>query len=418
MYRFTCTLLALFLLASSAWADKKITVGQLEDLLHTMQRDKKSDVEVATALKQLELSEELTRERMNSIVPLAPGPYSTEQIYVLEAQSADLIPPPSDLPATPAPDAAALKAILARAADYVAHSYDQLPQLAANRTTLRFQDNVETVGQSSGVVGSVTEVDTSSPGFAPRAYFVHYINSADSSVAFNRGAEKLPPPNPKIRWGANRMIALETPDPSLGAVFQEAAQSASIQWLRWELIHGKPAAVFSFSVSAKHSRLDVKVCCFPKIDQQGTATFYTATSAAALRRRYHHGGRRRCWRLADHHRLARLPRHHPLPRRALHRPRFRRRGPHDHNGRVQTQRRRSPGRHPRGLRPGDGGRAHPHPPRQDHRQHSRRPRRRLRRGLLHHAPHLLHLRVQRLSHRRQLTFIELVLQLQLDASCG
>ncbi|MGA7256933.1 MAG: hypothetical protein WBX09_09835, partial [Terracidiphilus sp.] len=123
---------------------------------------------------------------------------------------------------------------------------------------------------------------TSSPGFAPRAYFVHYINSADSSVAFNRGAEKLPPPNPKIRWGANRMIALETPDPSLGAVFQEAAQSASIQWLRWELIHGKPAAVFSFSVSAKHSRLDVKVCCFPKIDQQGTATFYTATSAAAL----------------------------------------------------------------------------------------------------------------------------------------
>ncbi|MGA9426978.1 MAG: hypothetical protein WBV33_18015, partial [Terracidiphilus sp.] len=205
-----------------------------------------------------------------------------EQIYVLEAQSADLIPPPSDLPATPAPDAAALKAILARAAGYVAHSYDQLPQLAANRTTLRFQDNVETVGQSSGVVGSVTEVDTSSPGFAPRAYFVHYINSADSSVAFNRGAEKLPPPNPKIRWGANRMIALETPDPSLGAVFQEAAQSASIQWLRWELIHGKPAAVFSFSVSAKHSRLDVKVCCFPKIDQQGTATFYTATSAAAL----------------------------------------------------------------------------------------------------------------------------------------
>jgi hypothetical protein len=282
MNRFTSIFLALFLLATPVCFAKTITVGQLEDLLRSMQRDKKSDVEVATALKQLDLSEELTRERMNSLVPLAPGPYSTEQIYVLEAQSADLVPPPSDLPATPAPDAAAQKAILTRAADYVAHSYNSLPQLAANRTSLRFQDNVDVVGQSSGIVGSVTEVDTSSPGYVPRAYFLHYINSTETPVAFERGAEKLPPADPKIRWGANKMVALQTPDPSLGTVFQEAEQSGSIRWLRWELINGKPAAVFSFSVPRKRSRLDVKVCCFPKIDQQGTAYFYTATTGQAF----------------------------------------------------------------------------------------------------------------------------------------
>ncbi|HTX75905.1 MAG TPA: hypothetical protein VMD29_06840, partial [Terracidiphilus sp.] len=101
MNRFTWSILGLFLLASPVWADKNITVGQLEDLVRTMQRDKKTDTEVATALKQVELSEELTRARMNDLIPLVPGPFSTEQIYVLEARSADLIPPPSDLPATP-----------------------------------------------------------------------------------------------------------------------------------------------------------------------------------------------------------------------------------------------------------------------------------------------------------------------------
>ncbi|HWE83447.1 MAG TPA: hypothetical protein VG267_00780 [Terracidiphilus sp.] len=284
MNRFTWSLLAIFLLASPAWADKKITVGQLEDLLRSMQRDKKADVDVATALKQVELSEELTRARMNSIIPLVPGPFSTEQIYILEARSADLIPPPSDLPATPAPDPAAEKAILSRTVDYVAHVYDQLPTLAATRTTLRFQDNYNAVGQSSGIVGSATEVDTVSPGSLASHHdsYVRYINSTESAVIFEHGSQKFQPADANIRWGANKMIALQTADPSLGTVFKEAQASASIQWLRWELINGKPAAVFSFSVPRKNSRLDVKVCCFPKIDQQGVAHFYTPSTASAF----------------------------------------------------------------------------------------------------------------------------------------
>lgn len=282
MNRFSRALIAFFLLTSAAWADKKITVGQLEDLLRTMQHDKKTDTEVATALKQIELSEELTRARMNALIPMAPGPYSTEQIYVLEARSADLIPPPSDLPATPAPDANAQKAILARAAEYVSHTYDQLPQLLALRTTLRFQDNLSAVVESSGVVGSATEVDTATPGFEARRDYVRYINSSQSAVTLERGTEKLSPDNSKTPWGANKMIALQSPDPSLNTVFAEAQASGSIQWLRWELINGRAAAVFSFAVPRRSSRLNVKVCCFPKIDQQGVAHFYTSTTGSAF----------------------------------------------------------------------------------------------------------------------------------------
>jgi hypothetical protein len=270
-----------FIFVPSAWADRKITVAQLEELLRSMQKEKKADVDFATALKQVELSEQLTRITMNRVVQLAPGPQTTEQIYVLEARSATLPPPPSDLPSTPAPDSAATQAILAKASNYVARVYSALPSLAANRTTLRFQDNVEAVGPSSGITGSATEVVTSA-GFSNAASFVHYINSSASRMVLEHGAEKPSAEIDKTKWGANKMIAIQSRDPSLAQVFEAAQQSASLQFLRWELINGKPAAVFSFAVPQKASNLDLKVCCFPKIDQQGIAHFYNSSTAAAF----------------------------------------------------------------------------------------------------------------------------------------
>jgi hypothetical protein len=280
MKRFGWVLL-LFVAAMPAWAAKKITVGQLQDLLRSMQQDKKSDADVATALKQIELSEELTRSAMNSLVRYVPGPRSTEQIYVLEARSADLIPPPSDLPNTPPPDAAGQQGILAKAAAYVTGRYEKLPSLTATRTTLRFQDNVDAISSSSGIGGSAKDVVTNS-GFSNPAAFVHYINATQAQVAIQHGAERLPAETTKIPWGANTMIALQEPDPNLGAIFRQAQEANSIKWLRWETVNGKQAAVYSFAVPKKDSRLALNVCCFPALKQAGIATFYTATTAATL----------------------------------------------------------------------------------------------------------------------------------------
>ncbi len=280
MKRFVLLLLILSA-ASPAWCAKKITVGQLEDLLHSMQQDKKTDADVATALKQIELSEELTRATMNTLLRYVPGPLSTQQIYVLETSSADLIPPAADLPSTPAPDAAAQQAILLRAGAYVTRTYLKLPPLRATRTALRFQDNVEAVAASSGLQGGAKDVVTSS-GFSNPVAFVHFINSAETQVVSENGAEKQPGEKDKTPWGANKMIALQEPPPSLGVVFPEALAAGSIKWLRWELVNGRQAAVYSFAVENAKSQLTVNVCCFPKVKQAGIATFYTATSAGAL----------------------------------------------------------------------------------------------------------------------------------------
>jgi hypothetical protein len=164
--------LVLVLAATPAWCAKKVTVAELKDTLATMHHDNKSDADVANALKQLELSEQLTRETMNGLIADVPGPLTTEQIYVLEARSALLPPPPADVPTAAAPDAAAQKAMLDKTADYVSKNYGQLPALSATKTTIRFQDNVEAAAPSSGLHGSASDVSTGS-GFVSPFQFIH-----------------------------------------------------------------------------------------------------------------------------------------------------------------------------------------------------------------------------------------------------
>ncbi|MGA3135703.1 MAG: hypothetical protein ABSC88_06895 [Terracidiphilus sp.] len=275
-------ILAILMLASPAWAARKITVGQLEDLLRSLQQENKIDVDVAAQLKQIELTEELTRKAMNGMVKYVPGPLSTEQIYVLEARSADLIPPASDLPATTAPDAAARQTILARAEAYVTKTYEQLPSLTATKATLRFQDNMEAIASCSGMVGCAKEYVDAPPGYSNPASSVHYISAAVAPVESEHGAEKLTPEKDKTTWGANRMIALREPDPSLGVIFQEAQAVGSIQWLRWELVNDRQVAVYSFAVPRATAHLTVDICCFPNINQTGIARFYNPLTANTI----------------------------------------------------------------------------------------------------------------------------------------
>ena len=65
MKRFIC-ILALASAALPAWSARKITIAELTDMLKTMHEQQKTDADVATALKQIQLSELLDRNTMNS----------------------------------------------------------------------------------------------------------------------------------------------------------------------------------------------------------------------------------------------------------------------------------------------------------------------------------------------------------------
>ena len=281
MKRLVC-MVALLCLTLPCWsAARKITVTQLQDTLQSLQNAKKSDAEVADTLKQLELTEELTRPVMNSLAGSLPGQLSTEQIYVLEARSAMLAPPAADLPATAAPDAATQQALLAKTASYTGATYDKLPHLSVQRTTLRFQDNMEALAQSSGQTGSAKDA-TMGTGFVPPNHYVRYIGSTDTTIGMDQGVERLPAD--KTKWGANRMVALMEPYPSLTQVFREASDAGTLKWVRWETVNGKPAAVFSYQVPRKKAHLAINVCCFPELDQAGIMHLASASPGAAGQR--------------------------------------------------------------------------------------------------------------------------------------
>lgn len=253
MKRFICIAL-LSISVVPAWsAARTITVSELRSMLDSMHRDQKSDADVAYALKQVQLSEELTPPVMASLMDDLPGTLSTEQIYVLEARSATLAPPPSDTPSAPAPDSAAQQTLLTKAETYAATTYGQLPALAVTRTTFRFQDTVEPL------------VKDAAPAPVSPYNYVHYIDSTDASIVLAHGAEQLPPD--PTRWGPNRMIAVMIPDPDLAHVLEDVKAAGSVQWLRWERVSDKPVAVFSYSVPKKRSHLALNVCCFPDIRQ-------------------------------------------------------------------------------------------------------------------------------------------------------
>ena len=263
-------ILVVLMLASPAWATKKITVQQLKDLLVSLHQDRKTDADMAAELKQVELTEELTRSAMNSLVSYVSGSLSTEQIYVLEARSAVLPPPAVDLPATPAPDAAAQKAILDKAVDYTTKTYAQLPHLTATKTTVRFQDNVEAIAPVSGMHSGGSSVD---PNLVEADHFIHYNNSTEVPVDTQNGAEKVSTAKDKTQWGQNGYIALLGQVPVLSSVLQDAQTAGTISWLRWETINKKTTAVYAFSVDKKKSHYAVNYCCFPVSEQAGLMHF-------------------------------------------------------------------------------------------------------------------------------------------------
>lgn len=267
----------LLMLVTPAWAAKKITVAQLEELLHSLQQAKKTDAEVADQLRQVELTEELTRDVMERMAGSVPGPLTTEYLYVLEASSAMLAPPQADLPSTPAPDAAAQKALLDKAVSFATTTYAQLPHLSATKTAYRFQDHLEPPTPDTA---KNTAVQWSEANKTATNQFIQYISANQTQVESQNGAEILSKAKDPTPWGSNGQITLPGQRPVLSAIVQQAQAAGKINWLRWETVNGRPAAVFTFAVEKKKSRYEVNYCCFPNTESTGAIGYPTGVGGS------------------------------------------------------------------------------------------------------------------------------------------
>jgi len=275
------SLLVLILCAAPVWAAKKTSVQELKDTLISLNQAKKTDEEIATRLKDTEMSEELTRSTLKDFAQYLPGPLSIEQIEVLEGRSALLPPPSSDLPSTPAPDLAGQKAILAKAVDYVTKTYMQAPHFTFYKSTARFQDGVENIRTNSGMTSNMPNAGNAWE--LPNMY-MRFLGTHLTQVESDKGVEKPEVEKAKVPWGQNGQVSEGGLGPVLSIILGEAAAGGKLNWLRWESINGIPTAVFSFAVDKKKSHYEVNYCCFPVTDDTGRmgyegtgANFQTAT---------------------------------------------------------------------------------------------------------------------------------------------
>ncbi len=259
----------LILFALSAPAATKTTVEQLQSVVADLHQQNKSDEATANRLKDLTLTEQLTPSAMEKLKQTKPGPLTATQIRILADESAVLLPPASEVPSDPAPDHSAQTVIVNRAIDYVLHQNSQLPRLSAKKEITRFQSGGTAVRGNTGTYSSLAAGD---PGdHSASLQYLQMLGTYTATVQSEKGIE-IPPPAPKkvdpasqagqvAQGGAGLVIALVLMD----------AGKKDLQFARWELVNGKKAAVFSFSVDKSDSHYKVNYCCFPVIENIGGA---------------------------------------------------------------------------------------------------------------------------------------------------
>jgi tetratricopeptide (TPR) repeat protein len=247
-------------------ATTKATVQQLDSLLADMHKQGKTDDQVANALREMELTEQLLPSVMNGFVQYQPGPQTVVQIRVLALESALLPPPPSDPPDTPAPDQATQSAILGRVTNYVAEQFASLPKLTSDKLTLRYQNGEDLVRAQNGAGSHMGHTDL---GLDPTTQYLRFLGQTSTAIITQGGVELPPKTNNQDPGGPNGQISPVGPGPALSTVLREAGPE-KMTWLRWESVDGKRLAVFSFAVNRKQSHYQVSYCCFPKTENVGT----------------------------------------------------------------------------------------------------------------------------------------------------
>ena len=237
---------ALAMLPLPALAAHRIAVAKLEEDLTAACAEHRSDADIAKMVSGVELSQrlsEITLGRLAAKLPIQPR--TALALELLADQSAFLDPPPSEIPATEPPDAAAQQHILELARGYVVETVPRLPNFFATRTVHRFDDAPE----------------VRHPGDWPVRAGLHPVSSASRSVTFRDGKEVADAPGgdgaAKPELG---LYSFGEFGPILARTFTDLVQG-KVQFSHWEQTPLGIAAVYRFEVPKADSHYQVHFCC-------------------------------------------------------------------------------------------------------------------------------------------------------------
>ncbi len=240
-------------------AQQNVTVDRLPALLSA--DTNKSDNEVAAELAGLMLTERLSAARLALLNVVMPGEKSKEALAILADSAAWLESPPGEVPAKPAPDAAALRLMLVNVVNHANATLHKLPNFVATRQTSAFEDRPkEDVQEATAVV---------SYSYMP----LHLVHRSSTEVAYRNGQEILEATGKSAQvWSPLR--GLQTAGefgPFLNTVLADAIKGR-ITWAYWEQGIDGSDAVFHYSVTRDSSHYTVQFCCIREDSSEAIAT--------------------------------------------------------------------------------------------------------------------------------------------------
>ncbi|HWE85685.1 MAG TPA: VWA domain-containing protein [Terracidiphilus sp.] len=247
--------LALFSLP--ALAAHRIPVAQLEQNLSAAIAEHHSDADIAKMVANVELSERLTPITLGRLAAKLPiQPRTALALKMLADQSAFLDPPPSEIPATEPPDAAAQQHILELARGYVVETMPRLPNLFATRAVTQFDDAAQ----------------VPHPGDWPVRVGLHLDGSTSRSVTFRDGKEVADAPAGDAAAKADLgLYSFGEFGPVLARTFTDLV-NGKVQFSHWEQTPLGIAAVYQFEVPKADSHYQVHFCCLVSQSYAGRRT--------------------------------------------------------------------------------------------------------------------------------------------------
>ena len=255
------------------------TVAQLEQLISGLQAAHKTDDEIASRLEVVRLSEQLTPETLKSLLEGHPGPRTTQQIMILTLDSSQMAPPAAEIPTTAAPSAAEQSELLKKAISIAQETFSKLPKLGADKKSLRYQNGVAYIKNTSGNGGSMSN----SGGYAeiPEPIVLSQVDQETKHIVTNAGWEDSPPVyKQKDPSGPLGQIPVSVPGLPLLTVIADMSKGTPT-FVRWQTILSRETAVFAFTVPRKQSSYKILYCCFPELEHIGSGMGFSANSGTA-----------------------------------------------------------------------------------------------------------------------------------------
>ncbi len=239
-------------LPSTMFGVEKVTVEQLEQILHSVQGQ--SDGQIAARISRLELTEPLNISRIPALLAESRGEKARQAVIALVDGAAFLSPSTSDMHSDPPPEIALQRHMISQTVDYLKETVPRLPNFSATRRTLRYRESTK----------SKDSVEGSSIG----QHRIYFHDRERETLVYRDGAETVDAGSGHSSSKSalsQGLVVRGVFGPVLSVVVLDAVSPHSVlRWSRWEQGGAGPIAVFGYSVLEDASHYRVSFCCVPE----------------------------------------------------------------------------------------------------------------------------------------------------------